>query len=111
MPIKALEAPRVRGIFIDYQKKIGSDRKREADNRLTVLSLIFGHAKNMGKIQNNPIQNFDRIYWADRSDIIWTQADIQRFMDSVVVQFSPVLKRYRSNLLCSVISGILQPCL
>ena len=86
MPIKALEAPRVRGIFIDYQKKIGSDRKREADNRLTVLSLIFGHAKNMGKIQNNPIQNFDRIYWADRSDIIWTQADIQRFMDGAAIE-------------------------
>lgn len=89
MPIKALESPKVRGVFIDYQERIGIDREREADNRLTVLSLIFGYAMDKGRISRNPLERFERMYSADRSERIWTEADITLFMDGA----APELQR------------------
>jgi len=91
MPIKAVESPRVRGVFIDYQEGIAIDRPREADNRLTVLSLILSHAVNKGKISRNPLERFDRMYSADRSDLIWEQADITRFMDGAPPELQRVI--------------------
>lgn len=86
LPIKALESPRVLGLFLDYQEEIGRDRPREADNRLTALSGVFSHAKRRGKIKSNPLEGFERIYSSDRSEMIWTAADIATFMDKASVE-------------------------
>lgn len=86
MPIKALESPKVRGVFIDYQEQIGMDREREADNRLTVLSIILAYAADKGRISRNPLERFERLYAADRSELIWTAADISRFMDGAPLE-------------------------
>jgi integrase len=91
MPIRALESPKVRGVFLDYQEEIGRDRPREADNRLSVLSVVFGHASRRGKISQNPLDGFERIYSADRSEIIWTEADIKRFMVGADVELQRAL--------------------
>jgi integrase len=85
MPIRALESPKARGVFLDYQDEIGFDHPREADNRLTVLSLVFSHAVDRGKITRKPLFRFDRLYSADRADIIWTEADVTRFMDGAEI--------------------------
>lgn len=86
MPIKALDSPKVRGIFIDYQEEIAFDREREADNRLSVLSIVFAYAADKGRISRNPLEKFQRIYSADRSEIIWTEVEITKFMDGASVE-------------------------
>lgn len=86
MPIKALESQRVRGVFIEYQESIAFDREREADNRLSVLSVVFAYAADKGRISRNPLEKFQRIYSADRSQIIWTEADVVRFMDGASIE-------------------------
>jgi len=86
MPIKALDVKAVRGVFIDYQERIAIDREREADNRLTVLSLVFSYATDKGRVNRNPLERFERIYSADRSEMIWTEADVTRFMDGAPVE-------------------------
>lgn len=86
MPIKALASPKVKGVFLDYQDEIGRDRPREADNRLSVLSAVFTYAERRGKIAVNPLKGFERIYSSDRSEIIWTEADIARFMTGAAVE-------------------------
>ena len=91
MPIKALESPKARAVFIDYQEEIGRDRPREADNRLTILSQVFAYALNKGKIGRNPLEGFDRLYSTDRSEIIWTEADITRFMEGTPIELQRVL--------------------
>lgn len=91
MPVKALASPRVKGVFLDYQEEVGRDRPREADNRLSVLSAVFTHAKARGKIEGNPLEGFERIYSADRSEIIWTEADIRKFMTGAAVELQRVL--------------------
>jgi hypothetical protein len=82
MPIKALASPKVRGVFLTYQEDIGRDRPREADNRLSVLSAIFTYAARKGEIADNPLRGFERLYHADRSDFVWTEADILKFMET-----------------------------
>lgn len=91
MPVKALASSKVKGVFLDYQEEIGRDRPREADNRLSVLSAVFTHAKARGKIEGNPLEGFERIYSADRSEIIWTEADIRKFMTGAPVELQRAL--------------------
>ncbi|MCV2877634.1 tyrosine-type recombinase/integrase [Sedimentimonas flavescens] len=80
LPIKALESPRVNAIFIDYHEEIAFDRPREADNRMTVLCAVFNEAKRRGEITRNPLDGFERAYISNRAELIWTEADITRFM-------------------------------
>lgn len=91
MPIKALESPRVRAVLLDYQEEIGRDRPREADNRLTVLSVVLDYARRRGKIKENPLLGFERLYSVDRSELIWTEADIQKFMTGAPVEMQRAL--------------------
>lgn len=91
LPAKALESPRVRGVFIDYQEEIGRDRPREADNRLSVLSAVLSYAAAKGRIKDNPIKGFERIYDADRSELIWSAADIATFMQAAPLELQQAL--------------------
>ena len=91
MPVAALAAPRVIGKFIDYQEEIGRDRPREADNRLTVLSAVFSYAKGKGRIARNPLEGFERIYDGDRSELIWTEAEVRKFMADAPVELQRAL--------------------
>lgn len=91
LPIKALESPRVRGVFIDYQEEIGRDRPREADNRLSVLSAVLTYAASKGRIKDNPIKGFERIYDADRSEMIWTAGDVATFMQAAPLELQQAM--------------------
>ncbi|MFC3057873.1 tyrosine-type recombinase/integrase [Paenirhodobacter populi] len=80
LPIKALESPKVNALFIDYHEEIALDRPREADNRMTVFCAVLNEAKRRGQIMRNPLEGFERAYVSDRSEMIWTEADIAKFM-------------------------------
>jgi integrase len=54
-----------------------SDKPRTADYGMQVLSRVLSHAVDpLGKIAGNPCDGIKRIYTGDRSEIIWTDADI-----------------------------------
>jgi len=91
MPIRALRSPKVRGVFLAYHEKIGRDRPREADNRLSVLSAIFSYVASRGEIPENPIRGFERLYDGDRSDRIWLEGDIKRFMEGAPLELQQAL--------------------
>lgn len=91
MPLRALRSPKVRKVFLDYHEKIGRDHPREADNRLSVLSAIFSYAASRGVIAENPIKGFERIYDADRSDKIWLEGDIKKFMKAAPLELQQAL--------------------
>ncbi|MDO5613621.1 MAG: tyrosine-type recombinase/integrase [Paracoccus sp. (in: a-proteobacteria)] len=91
LPVKALESPRIRGVFIEYQEEIGRDRPREADNRLSVLSAVLTHAASKGNIRENPLKGFERIYDADRSEMIWTDGDVATFMQAAPLELQQAM--------------------
>lgn len=82
MPLEALNDPAVRGVFLDWRDTIASEGKtRAADNRLSVLSAVLSFGVERGKIAENRLRGFKRLYHADRADKIWTPADVARFAD------------------------------
>lgn len=91
MPVKALDSPRVRGEFINYQEKIAKITPREADNRMSVLSAEFSYAFDKGKIARNPIGAFNRLHSSNRSDILWTEGDISRFTKDAPIELQRVM--------------------
>ena len=53
------------------------DKPRTADYALQVLSTVLSYAVDpLGKIAGNPCEGIKRLYGGDRSEIIWTDADI-----------------------------------
>jgi integrase len=54
-----------------------ADRPRTADFGMQVLSRILSHAVDpLGKVAGNPCEGIKQLYTSDRSQIIWTDADI-----------------------------------
>jgi integrase len=53
-----------------------ADKPRTADMALQVLSRVLSHAVEQGSIAGNPCEGIKRTYTGDRSEIIWTDADI-----------------------------------
>lgn len=53
-----------------------ADRPRTADYGMQVLSRTLAHGVELGKLANNPCEGIKQLYEADRSEIIWTDADI-----------------------------------
>ena len=56
-----------------------ADKPRTADYGLQVLSRVLSHAVDpLGKLAGNPCEGIKQLYSGDRSEIIWTDADIAR---------------------------------
>lgn len=91
LPIKALESPKVNDLFITWHEEIALDRPRDAANLVTLLGVVFAEAKRRGKIAHNPLERFEKAYLSDRSEIIWTEADITRFMRGAPVELQRAL--------------------
>ena len=79
MAIKALEDPRVRGVFKQWRDGMAAT-PRKADYAWTTLARVLSVAKDRGRISVNPCERGGRLYEAERSDKIWTEADIGRLL-------------------------------
>lgn len=53
-----------------------ADRPRTADYGMQVLSRVLAHAVDLGSIAGNPCEGIKHLYNNDRSEIIWTDADM-----------------------------------
>ncbi len=79
--VLALKNHEVRTELMDWRDKVAANsEKREADNRLSVLSAMLTWAKRRGHISSNHVRGFDRLHHADRSEIIWLPEHIKAFM-------------------------------
>lgn len=56
-----------------------ADTPRNADYGMQVLSRVLSYAVDpLGKIASNPCEGIKQLYSADRSEIIWTEADLKQ---------------------------------
>ena len=56
-----------------------ADKPRTADYGIQVLSRVLSHAVDpLGKLASNPCEGIAQLYSGDRSEIIWTDADISQ---------------------------------
>lgn len=56
-----------------------ADRPRSADYAVQVLSRVLTHAVDLDRIAANPCEGIKSLYSADRSDVIWTDDDLEAF--------------------------------
>jgi integrase len=70
------------------------DTPRTADYALQVLSTVLSFAVDpLGKIASNPCEGIKRIYSTDRSEIIWTDAEIAEFKGARTKQDNPACSK------------------
>jgi integrase len=70
---------KIRPVIRQWRNK-WADKPRTADYALQVLSRVLAHAVDpLGRIAGNPCEGIKRLYSSDRSEIIWTEADIAEF--------------------------------
>ncbi len=80
MPIKALADHRARGEFLDWRDKLAATSPREADYHMAILALMLAWGLDRGAVPANPAAKPGRVYRPDRTDSIWTDADVQTFL-------------------------------
>lgn len=80
MPVGALDDKRTRGDFLDWRDRIVAKSPREADYHMAILALMLAWGLDRGRVPANPAARPGRLYQADRTDAIWTDADVQAFM-------------------------------
>ncbi len=78
-------------MFLDYQERIGRERPRAADSRLSVLSAVFTYAAARGEILLNCLKGFERVHSGDRRDFVWTEADIAAFMEAAPLELQQAM--------------------
>jgi integrase len=77
LSIAAFDNPKVRKIILQWRAKYAAT-PRAADMGMQVLSRVCSHGVESGALAVNPCEGIKALYSADRSAIIWTEADIAR---------------------------------
>ncbi len=67
---------KIRPVILKWRNKY-SDRPRTADYAIQVLSRVLAHGVELGNIRSNPCEGIKQLYDVDRSEIIWTDDDLQ----------------------------------
>lgn len=80
MPVSAVGDARVRGVFLKWRDDLARDHPRAADAKLGALQRVLSFAVDRGFIDKNPIANVEGVYRADRSDVIWDDARLERLL-------------------------------
>lgn len=92
MPLAALEDPRVKKDFLDWRSKVAhTSGEREADYRLSVLSAMLTWAVDNGRLVQNHLAGFKRLYSVDRSEMIWEDHHLKAFMAVAPVELQRAL--------------------
>jgi integrase len=78
-PIAALSDRRARGEFLRWRDTLAEASRRQADYTLAVFALILAWAFDRGDAPGNPLERPGKTYRAERSEIIWTDADVDAF--------------------------------
>lgn len=76
MPIKAINDPAVRGLFLDWRDGLANGGTRAADYAFAVLSKVLAWAYDRRRITANPCERPGRLHSAGRAASIWDQVSI-----------------------------------
>ena len=81
-PIKALDDPRSRSVFLDWRNQLAQTSLRQADYAYGTLARIFSWAHNRGLIARNPCAKGGKLYHGTRINKIWDDQDVARFLQT-----------------------------
>jgi integrase len=79
-PIKALDDPRSRAVFLEWRDQLAQTSLRQADYAYSTLARILSWAHDRGLIGKNPCAKGRKLYHGTRINKIWEDEDIARFL-------------------------------
>lgn len=79
-PIKALDDPRSRSVFLEWRDKLAQNSPRQADYAYGTLARILSWAHNRGLIAKNPCSKAGKLYHGTRANKVWHDEEIARFL-------------------------------
>ena len=79
-PLKAYEDRRTRGEFMAWRDRLAIKSRRQADYAFAVFARINSWAFNRGLVPINPCERAGKVYRANRSENVWTDADETAFL-------------------------------
>lgn len=75
----------------DWRDKLSGKTPRAADAKVSALKTVFSWGAANKKIKANPIANMERVYRADRSDIIWLPEHVEAFEERAPAELRNLL--------------------
>ena len=81
-PIKALDAPGARSIFLEWRDGLAQTSLRQADYAYGTLARILSWAHKRGLIAKNPCAKGGKLYRGSRVDKIWDDEQVARFLQA-----------------------------
>jgi integrase len=79
-PIKALDDPRSRSVFLEWRDKLAQTSLRQADYAYGTLARVLSWAHNRGLIAKNPCSKAGKLYHGTRANKIWNDEEVARFL-------------------------------
>jgi integrase len=80
-PIKALNDPEARSVFLDWRDELARTSLRQADYAYQTLGRILSWALKRGLIKHNSCSEGGKLYEGTRVDKIWSDEEVARFLD------------------------------
>lgn len=87
LPVRAFDRPSIRKVIKQFLAK-WNGKLRAQDLAKQVLSRVCGFMVEEGVLMTNPCEGISNVYSSDRSEIIWTQADIDKFCAAASTEVS-----------------------
>jgi integrase len=81
-PIKALDDPKSRTVFLDWRDELAHSSLRQADSAYQTLARILSWALKRGLITTNPCAEGGKLYHGTRVDKIWSDDEVARFLET-----------------------------
>lgn len=88
LEVKALKATGARNTLLTWRNRY-QKTPRTADHLLSAVAQVLKWARDNGKTDADPLQDWPRLYSVDRSHVIWTPAEIER----ICLHAEPELQR------------------
>jgi integrase len=79
-PIRGLDDPRARSIFLEWRDRLAQTSLRQADYAYGTLARILSWAHDRGLIAKNPCAKGGKLYHGTRIHKVWDDEDVARFL-------------------------------
>ena len=79
-PIKALDDPKSRSVFLEWRDRLAQTSLRQADYAYGTLARVLSWAHNRGLIAKNPCSKAGKLYHGTRANKIWNDEEVARFL-------------------------------
>jgi integrase len=80
-PLKALDDPKARAVFLGWRDDLAKTSLRQADYAYSTLARILSWGIKRGLIERNPCASGGKLYSGTRVEKVWSDEDVARFLD------------------------------